>query len=250
MEMRRISGIEAAESARPVGRMAILSDRIRPLEVFRPGVADRIAPLQPMPLQPFTPPVPPPASPPVLLPPAPVAEPTLTAPAPGNPFAALPHPAPGDRIRADDFKNLSQALRIIYDAFALSAALYGYSLGEARLALASREYEIARVLTTGGAEPGGPGDPSLDGRRVLQVIPIVLGERRVSVLVGETVENRRYMPDLVGSGVTYGQAAQVVRDRLADLPTTGAPMVVPDLNNLSLTDAYRVLVGEPAPTRR
>src|SRR5947208_15503923 len=77
-------------------------------------------------LGPFPPPAPPPAPAPTPAPaPPPAPIPVVVPPAPGsNPFDQLPFPAPGERIKADDFKTLSQALKIIADIAALTANLF------------------------------------------------------------------------------------------------------------------------------
>jgi hypothetical protein len=160
---------------------------------------------------------------------------TLTAPPAGNPFAALPFPAPGDRIKADDFKQLSQALRILFDAYTLANALFGRTLGEARLALMTQQYEIARVISVYGAELSSSGDASLDSRKVLQVMPVVLGERRVTVVVSEAADTRRFMPNLVG--LTYRQAMQALQTQLGDVLARGGSITVPQFVGQTLAQA-------------
>lgn len=158
-----------------------------------------------------------------------------------NPFQSLPFPAPGDRIKADDFKKLSQSLTIIVDLAALSAQLFGQPLGSAKATLAGQGYTLARVMSVFGNEPGGPADTSFDSRRVVQVIPTVLGEKGVMVLVSEAVETRRFAPNLTAGGVsfTYNQALETVRSVLGEAGMTGLPMNSPDLLNKTLAQAAR-----------
>jgi hypothetical protein len=177
-------------------------------------------------------PVPPPAPAPVAIVPA--------APA-VNPFANLPFPAPGDRIRADDFKTLSQSLRILADMSLLSSQLFGRTLGEAKAALAGQGFVVARVLSVFGGEPGGAADASFDGRRVLQVLPAPLGERTVHVVITEAVETRRFAPNFTTGGVhyTYRQAVETMRTVLGDAALSGLPMDAPNLVDRALAQAAR-----------
>jgi hypothetical protein len=168
--------------------------------------------------------------------------PPLPQAAPTSPFAELPFPSPGDRIKADDFRRLAQALQVLADVYALSGATFGHPFGQVKLALAAQQYEVARVVSVHGVELTDPDDASLDGRRVIQVMPLVLGERRVSVVVTETVADTQvYMPDL--TGLTYGQAVERLRAQLGEAGTRGGPMVVPDLTGLTLTEANRRVGG-------
>src|SRR5688572_32841643 len=74
--------------------------RVRPELIARPDLISRPE-LRPQPAPPpVVQPIPPPAVPP--------------APA-ENSFANLPFPSPGDRIKAEDFKRLSQSLMLIHD---------------------------------------------------------------------------------------------------------------------------------------
>jgi hypothetical protein len=109
-----------------------------------------------------------------------------------------------------------------------------------KLALAAQQYEIARVVTVSGVEAS-PADAALDNRKVLHVAPVVLGERRVAVVVTEATETRRYMPDL--RGLTYRQAAERIQAELGDLTVGGAPIVTPPLQGLTLTEAARRMSG-------
>src|SRR5689334_14874503 len=156
-------------------RSAAVSDIFKPVATrpdFTFTPVDRIpflpqpAPPTPAPTQPSAP-APAPAPTPVLqpVPPAPVE----------SPFDKLPFPSPGDRIKADDFKALSHSLKLLYDLVVLSSTLFGQSYGDARLMLASRGYQIARVITVFGNEITNLGDTSLDARKVLQVIPAAPG---------------------------------------------------------------------------
>jgi hypothetical protein len=178
--------------------------------------------------------VPPPAAVPT-----PVAPPLVpTAPA-DNPFDSLPYPAAGDRIKADDFKKLSQALDIIADMTALSGSLFGRSFGEVKQALASQGYAIARVMSVFGAEIADLNDASLDGRKVIQVVPVALGVPQLMVVVTEAVDTRRFMPNLIG--LTYAEAQERIRSLVGDVPLGGPPPSAPSLVGLTLNDVQRTL---------
>src|SRR5262245_61202949 len=69
-----------------------------------------------------------------------------------NPFATLPFPSAGDRIKADDFKTLSQSLKLISDVTTFSSSLFGVSLGQARIVIAAEQYQIERIMTVFGTE--------------------------------------------------------------------------------------------------
>jgi hypothetical protein len=172
--------------------------------------------------------------------PRPVEPPPSLPVAPGsNPFQDLPFPSPGDRIKADDFKKLSQSLKILYEMFLLSGTLFGHSFKEARLVLISQQYEIYKVLTVFGTEIENLNDTSLDNRKVLQVMPIMPGERRVIIILTEAVETRRFTPNLLG--LTYREASERLRGILGDITFPATPMNVSQLVGLSLTEAKQVL---------
>jgi hypothetical protein len=166
----------------------------------------------------------------------------LPEPSPENVFMNLPFPSPGDRIRADDFKTLAQALRAIYDAHVLAGALCGVTFAEARTALATHRYQIVRVMTVFGNVLGSPDDPSFDAARVLQVWPAVLGDRNVTVIVSEAIETRRFAPNLVG--LNYAQAMDQLRTVIGSAAMTGAPVTAPDLNGRTLAEASQA-IGAP-----
>ncbi|HEU5098946.1 MAG TPA: hypothetical protein VFU22_08005 [Roseiflexaceae bacterium] len=171
------------------------------------------------------------------LPLRPVAGPTLSLPqAPGvNPFTDLPMPSPGDRIKSDDFKKLSQSLRIVYDSYVLSGALFGRSFGEAKMALISQNYEIVKIMTVFGAEIDDLENTSLDSRKVVQVSPAVLGERRVVVVLTEAVDTRRFAPNLLG--LTYKEGVERLSALLGDTTSAGPPINAAELVGLSLAAA-------------
>jgi len=161
------------------------------------------------------------------------------SPAAGSPFDALPFPSPGDRIKADDFKTLSRSLRLIYDTYALSSALSGRSFGEVKLALAAQQYQVVRAMSVFGAAVDDPNDTSLDQRRVLQVVPAVLGEPRVLVLLTEAVDTRRFAPNLIG--LTYREAAERLRALFGDAAPGSGPISAPQLVGLTLGEARAAL---------
>lgn len=212
----------------------------RPAEPLAPAGAD--VPPEAPPAAP--PPAPKPVeAPPTGLPAAPPPMPTPPLAPPANPFAELPFPSAGDRIKADDFRRLSQSLRVLYDTYALSGATFGYPFGQVKLALAAQQYEIARVVSVYGTELADVTDASLDNRKVLQVAPVVLGERRVTIVVTDAAaaDTIRHMPNLLG--LTYRQAADRIQSELGDAVARGGPMVVPDLTGLTITEATRRVSG-------
>jgi hypothetical protein len=159
--------------------------------------------------------------------------------APGsNPFKELPYPNPGDRIKADDYKKLSQSLKIIYDIYRLSGTLFGRSFGEAKLVLRSHQYEIQGVMTVFGTETGSLDDEKLDHRKVIQVLPVEPGEPRVIVILTEAVEIRRTVPKLIGK--TYKEAREILGSALGDVAFPAAPMTTPDLIGASLSEVKNV----------
>ncbi len=189
-----------------------------------------------------SPPAPPAPAPPAPAPPTPAPLPTPPPPAPvvpappaGSPFASLPFPSPGDRIKADDFKALSQSLNIVYNMVVLSASLFGYTFADAKAALAGQRYIIQRVMTVFGNELTNPGDASFDNRKVIQVISVAPGDPRVMIVVTEAVDTRRFAPNLVG--LTYRDAASRIQTLLADVTITGAPPSAPQLTGITLTQA-------------
>jgi hypothetical protein len=213
---------------RPADRAALRPDvlTLRPDLIPRPDVVPR--PPAPLPTPPApAPPVPQPLPPPVV-PPAPAE----------NPFSSLPFPSPGDRIKADDFKHLSQSLRLIHDSLMLSASLLGRTFGEAKQALVSQQYEIQRVMSVFGAELAQLGDASLDGRKVIQVIPLELGTKGVAVVLTEAVEMRRSVPNLMN--LTYREASERLHGVLGDVSVPSNPMTAQQLVGLSLDQAKAV----------
>jgi len=190
-------------------------------------------------------PLPPPAPPPApATAPAPTTAPipVVVPPAPGsNPFDHLPFPSPGERIKADDFKALSQALKIIADMAALTASLFGHTFGEVKLAVTTQGYQIARVMSVFGAEIEHLDDASLDSRKVIQVLPTELGTRAVILVVTEAVDTRKFAPNLIG--LTYSEAQDRIRAIVGEVPQTGAPLNALSLVGLTLAQAQNVVQG-------
>lgn len=197
--------------------------KLRPELLARPDLA--LPPPQPLPSPPA--PAVQPLAPPVV-PPAPAE----------NPFANLPFPSAGDRIKADDFKRLSQSLMLIHDALMLSASLLGRTFGEAKQALVSQQYEIQRVMSVFGNELAQLGDASLDGRKVIQVIPLELGTKGVAVVLTEAVETRRSVPNLMN--LTYREASERLQGVLGDVSVPSNPMQAQQLVGLTLDQAKAV----------
>jgi hypothetical protein len=83
------------------------------------------------------------------------------------------------------------------------------------------------VLSVFGNELGAAGDAALDDRRVLHVMPVVLGERRMLVVLTEEVESRRLAPQLVR--LTYRQASDQLRGMLGGVTLPAAHGATPQL---------------------
>jgi hypothetical protein len=184
------------------------------------------------PILPPSHPLPLPAPPSVPTPP-----PEVPAAPASNPFTALPFRSPGDRIKADDFNALSQSLKTIYDTSLISGSLFGVTFGQAKLVLTSQQYEIQRVMTVFGTEIENLADTSLDNRKVVQVI-VVLGERRVSVVVTEAVETRRFAPSLLG--LTYREGSERLQALLGEITFPTTPLNASQLVGLSLKEASQI----------
>jgi hypothetical protein len=184
-------------------------------------------------------------TPPVATPPA---TPVVTAPPPAppvvpeapsdNPFDSLPFVSPGDRIKADDFNKLSQSLILIRDAWQLSTSLMGHEFGESKLALLSQQYVIASVMSVFGHEIADVDDPSLDSRKVIQVVPLELGEKNVAVVVTEAVETRRTVPNLLN--LTQAEAAERLEGVMGDITIPSDSIRAPQLVGLTLEQAKAV----------
>jgi hypothetical protein len=218
--------------------MADITSTLSAFRVGQPSVAlnpavftafDGLSRVPPRVITPL-PPQPPAATPaPPVLPPAPT----------DNPFENLPFPSPGDRIRADDFKRLSQALKVIVDMTALSASLFGRTFSEAKAALLGHGYQIARVMTVFGTEIDNLADSSLDGRKVVQTVPAELGLHQVMVIVSEAVDTRRFVPNLMG--LTYPDAQERVKTLVGEPSPGSAPPTVPQLVGLGLGDVQQAI---------
>jgi hypothetical protein len=167
----------------------------------------------------------------------PLAPPVVPVAPGSNPFPGLPFPSPGDRIKADDFKALSQALKVIADMTILSGSLCGHPFGAAKMALVSQGYQIVRVISVFGAELDNLGDASLDSRKVIQVLPVTLGERQLVVVVTEAVDTRRFVPNLLG--LTYQEAQERLRVLVGDMAQAGAPPIAPPLIGVTLDQAQQ-----------
>lgn len=197
-------------------------------------------------LPPTAPPAPPPPAPsstqapPQATPPTAAAppQPLVVPPAPtANPFDNLPYPSPGDRIKADDFKTLSQALADVANMSKVSGSLLGHTFAEARNALVSNGYQLARVMTVFGTEIDNLGDTTLDARKVVQVVSTGLGGPGVAVVVTEAVDDRRFVPNL--AGLTFPQAQERIQALVGQLPPGGAPPAAPSLVGMTLADASK-----------
>jgi hypothetical protein len=159
-----------------------------------------------------------------------------TAPA-SNPFDRLPFPSPGDRIKSDDIKAVSQALTIVANMTRLSGSLLGHTFAEARGLLVGQGYQLMRVMTVFGSEIDNVADTTLDARKVVQVVSTNLGDRGVAVVVTEAVDARRFVPNL--SGLTYPQAHERVQALVGQVSPGGAPPTAQTLVGLTLADAVK-----------
>jgi hypothetical protein len=192
---------------------------------------------------PPVPPTPPPPPVPVSAPPTVPAHPTVPAlPAAPveTPFDKLPFPSPGDRVKADDFKILSQCLKLLNDMFVLASSLFGRPYGEVRMLLGSRGYQIGRVVTVFGNEIVDLSDTSFDNRAVVQVLPAGPGQPVVMLVLAEAVDNRVFAPNLTG-GINYTTALDQVRSVLGSVGQQGPPINTPQLVGLSLADAFKTI---------
>lgn len=166
------------------------------------------------------------------------------APTPPTPITAtgafpeLPFPSPGERIKSDDFKKLSQALTVIASTYALSGALFGRTLGEVKPALASQGYQIERVMSIFGAEAGAA-DMTLDTRRILHVSPTALGVSKLLIVVSEAVDTRRFAPNLIG--MSYKQALEQMRTIVGDAALSAGPIASTRLLDLTLGQAAQAI---------
>lgn len=185
-----------------------------------------------------TPPILPRPSAPPIITAMPAPPPVVPAAPTENPFASLPFPSAGDRIKAEDFKKLSQSLIVIRDSWRLSGSLLGRTFGEAKQALTSQQYLIQRVMSVFGNEIGDLGDPSLDARQVIQVVPIELGEKSVAVVVTEAVETRRTVPNLLN--LTYAEASERLHGVMGDVTVPSSGMTAAQLVGLSLEQAKAI----------
>jgi hypothetical protein len=187
-----------------------------------------------------TPPVAPPAPPPPAVAPVPAAAlPTLPPVPDDNPFNHLPFPAPGDRIRAEDFRQLSLCLQLVQATSLLSAALFGQTLSAARPFLAAQGRTLTRIMTVFGTVLDDPNNTSLDQRPIIQVLPVIIGEPEVQVIVSEAVETRRLSPSLVG--FNYETAARTLSSSIGQGAIAAAPTRVPSLTDIALGDAANVI---------
>jgi hypothetical protein len=173
--------------------------------------------------------------------------PTLPPVPDENPFNHLPFPAPGDRIRADDFRQLSLCLQLLQASTQLSAALFGQSVAAARPFLAAQGRVLSRIMSVFGTVLEDASDVSFDQRIIMMVLPVVIGEPEVQVIVSEEIETRRLSPSLVG--FNYEAAANALRSSVGQGTIAASPTRVPNVTNTSLADAIASL-GAPTSTRR
>lgn len=127
---------------------------------------------------------------------------------------------------------------LVRDAWQLSASLLGREFGEAKQALASQQYSIESVMSVFGHEIADVNDPSLDSRKVIQVVPLELGGNSVAVVVTEAVETRRTVPNLLN--LTYEEASERLEGVMGDITVPSDSMKALQLVGLSLEKAKAV----------
>jgi hypothetical protein len=224
--------------ASPILRAALTSPAIAAVKIPPRLILPTIPPA------PVAPAPPPPAPTP---PPAPVAAlPTLPPVPDENPFNHLPFPAPGDRIRADDFRQLSLCLQLLQASTQLSAALFGQTVAAARPFLAAQGRVLSRIMSVFGSVLEDASDTSFDRRIIMMVLPVVIGEPEVQVIVSEAVETRRLAPELRGN--SYAAAEGALRASIGQGTISASPTRVPQVTNISLADAI-ASIGAPFTTR-
>ncbi len=230
LNFRALNFRDAVRAPLAASSVATIAEPLR----LRPEVFTRRPPIV-LPTAPQ--PAPAPAPPPQPAPPAPTAAAPVLPPVPDeNPFAGLPFPSPGDRIRAEDFRRISTCLSLIHDATLLSAALFGRTLAEARPFLAAQNRRLAQVMTVLGAVLETVDDTRFDGHRVFQVIPMTLGEPDVHVVVTEAIETQRLTPDLT-TAANYDAASAMLRATVGPGPRPSTPVAVPSLVGRTLEEA-------------
>ncbi|MGQ0641888.1 MAG: hypothetical protein ACT4P6_14150 [Gemmatimonadaceae bacterium] len=211
------------------------------------GILAELAPdvrrLRDMVARPPVPPSQPPPQPPVVSPPPPPQVlPTLPRVPDENPFNHLPFPTPGERIRSDDFRQLSLCLQLIQATTQLSAALFGHTLSAARPFLAAQGRVLARTMTVFGTVLDDPNDTSLDDRRIMQVLPVIIGEPEVQVIVSEAVETRRLSPSLLG--LRYNAAASALSTSVGQGTVPATPVRAPELMGRTLGESANILATQ------
>lgn len=224
---------------RPVGAATEIGPTIvKAAEALSPSMNAALIPRFRIP-EPPPKPAPPPPPAPTLQPLPPTVLPTVPA---DNPFDSLPFPSPGDRIRADDFKKLSQSLKLISDMTSLSTSLFGMTFGDAKGALLGHGYQLSRVMSVFGVEITDLADASLDGRKVVQVVPAELGKHQLMVVVSEAVDTRRFVPGFDDNKTTYTQAVERLHSLVGELPPgTAAPRAVDSFVGRTLSDVQPML---------
>lgn len=153
-----------------------------------------------------------------------------------NIFNNLPKPGPGDRIKSSDFKQLSDCLELIREAYDLSASHYGQDFGKVKLALA---YRIQGVMSVFGTEiTDFLNDGSLDTRKVIQILPSQLGGGNgVIVILTESIETRRFVPNLVDKPHTHKDALEMIATAVGEATLQRTIITTPSLEGLSWKEA-------------
>ena len=158
---------------------------------------------------------------------------------PTNPFKRLPTAVAGAPIKAADFNTYSEALRALAEVSGLAASLFGKSFAQARNVLTAGNYAIDQVMSVFGTEITHVEDPALDDRKVIQVVPMELGERRVAVVLTEVVQTQRTVPNLMG--LTYHEARERLQGALGDVTFSQTSRPAPDLTGRTLEEARLLL---------
>jgi hypothetical protein len=159
-----------------------------------------------------------------------------------NPFNHLPFPTPGERIRSDDFRQLSSCLQLIQASTQLAAGLFGETLAAARPFLEAQGRVLARVMTVFGTVLQHPNETTLDDRRIMMVLPVVIGEPEVQVIVSEAVETRRLSPSLIG--LRYPDATSALSASIGQGTIATAPVRAPTLVGNTLGNSANIIATQ------
>jgi hypothetical protein len=95
-------------------------------------------------------------------------------------------------------------------------------------------------MTVFGTELDDLAAPDLDNRKVIHVSPVLLGERRLRVVVTEAVETRRFAPNLLG--LTYRESLERLQAVLGEMTFPTTPVNASQLVGLTIKEAKQTLL--------